>query len=91
MRDFSSRVHLFLVCILVTLLGGCAAYGGVASSPQHHPPHREDHYGIPKGHMPPPGECRIWFRDRPPGQQPPPGDCYDLEQVVPRDAILVRG
>ena len=90
MRDISSPVRLFLGCILVTLLGGCSAYGGVVSSPQHHP-HREDHYGIPKGHMPPPGECRIWFPDRPPGQQPPPGDCYDLEQVVPRDAILVRG
>ncbi|RPI48857.1 MAG: hypothetical protein EHM59_00340 [Betaproteobacteria bacterium] len=24
---------------------------------------------IPRGHMPPPGACRIWFPDRPPGQQ----------------------
>jgi hypothetical protein len=23
----------------------------------------------------PPGECRIWFPDRPPGHQPPPGRC----------------
>ena len=28
--------------------------------------------GIPPGHMPPPGEGRLWFPDRPPGQQPPP-------------------
>ena len=27
---------------------------------------------IPQGHYPPPGECRIWFPDRPPGHQPPP-------------------
>jgi hypothetical protein len=30
---------------------------------------------VPPGHLPPPGECRLWFPDRPPGQQPPPGRC----------------
>jgi len=36
----------------------------------------EDHcLGIPEGHLPPPGECRIWYPDKPPGQQPPPGPC----------------
>ncbi len=29
----------------------------------------------PPGHMPPPGECRVWWPDRPPGQQPPPFRC----------------
>jgi hypothetical protein len=48
-------------------------------------------YDIPAGHMPPPGECRIWFPDRPPGQQPPPGNCYHLQQQVPPGAFLVRG
>ncbi|MCC7428485.1 MAG: hypothetical protein IT557_16460 [Alphaproteobacteria bacterium] len=28
--------------------------------------------GIPRGHMPPPGEMRIWYPDRPAGHQPPP-------------------
>ena len=27
---------------------------------------------IPSGHLPPPGEYRSWFPDRPPGHQPPP-------------------
>ena len=27
---------------------------------------------IPRGHMPPPGESRLWYPDRPPGHQPPP-------------------
>src|SRR3712207_8958501 len=31
--------------------------------------------GIPAGHLPPPGECRVWHDDRPPGHQPPPTDC----------------
>ena len=46
---------------------------------------------IPKGHMPPPGECRIWYPDRPPGHQPPPGDCEDLRYHVPPGAWLIRG
>jgi hypothetical protein len=31
--------------------------------------------GVPRGHLPPPGECRIWYPRRPPGQQPPPMRC----------------
>jgi hypothetical protein len=30
---------------------------------------------IPKGHLPPPGKCRVWQDDLPPGHQPPPTDC----------------
>lgn len=46
---------------------------------------------VPPGHMPPPGQCRIWFPDRPPGHQPPPGPCDDLRHRVPLGAYLVRG
>lgn len=35
---------------------------------------------IPNGHLPPPGECRVWHPDRPAGQQPPPTKC---DQVPP--------
>ncbi|POF44380.1 hypothetical protein B0D71_00665 [Pseudomonas laurylsulfativorans] len=47
--------------------------------------------GIPRGHLPPPGQCRIWFPDRPPGHQPPPGRCKKLRHRVPSGAYLVRG
>lgn len=33
---------------------------------------------IPPGHYPLPGECRIWFPDRPLGHQPPPGGCRHI-------------
>lgn len=46
---------------------------------------------VPAGHLPPPGECRIWYPDRSPGDQPPPGNCRDLQQHVPPGAVLVRG
>ena len=31
---------------------------------------RDSRLDIPYGHYPPPGECRVWYPDRPPGQQP---------------------
>lgn len=36
---------------------------------------QERRRGVPNGHLPPPGECRVWQRGLPPGQQPPPTDC----------------
>ena len=40
-------------------------YGYYPTPPYGPPP-------IPSGHLPPPGEYRLWFPDRPPGHQPPP-------------------
>lgn len=48
-----------------------------------------DIYRIPRGHRPPPGQCRIWFPGRAPGKQPPPGDCRQLRQRVPAGAWLI--
>lgn len=50
-----------------------------------------EEYKIPPGHMPPPGECRIWYPDLPPGKQPPPGDCDYLRYRVHPGAWLVEG
>jgi hypothetical protein len=41
--------------------------------------------GIPPGHLPPPGECRVWYDDRPAGHQPPPTSCREAERVASRD------
>lgn len=46
---------------------------------------RRGHYGgIPRGHLPPPGLCRVWFDGRPPGQQPPPVSCARAERIAER-------
>ncbi|MBU0908873.1 MAG: hypothetical protein KKA54_08120 [Proteobacteria bacterium] len=49
--------------------------------------HGYDRLNIPKGHYPPPGECRIWFPNRPAGQQPPPIKCGE---PVPPGAWLIQ-
>lgn len=84
----NSDIRGLWIALLAVALGGCVAYAGPAVGPQGYPAHS---YPIPEGHMPPPGECRIWFPDLPPGQQPPPGSCYELRHRVPPGAILVRG
>lgn len=44
-----------------------------------------DRYGrVPPGHLPPPGECRVWIDGRPPGQQPPPTSCGRAEARADR-------
>ncbi|ALI99826.1 hypothetical protein [Rufibacter tibetensis] len=48
--------------------------------------------GVPKGHYPPPGECRIWYPNRSPGHQPPPTDCRTLYGVrLEPGAFILHG
>lgn len=58
-------------------LGVVVADGGgrpqPGPSPRTYPSYRS--LNIPPGHLPPPGECRIWYPGKPPGQQPPPVSC----------------
>jgi hypothetical protein len=46
---------------------------------------RGNSQGIPPGHLPSPGECRVWYDGRPPGRQPPPTDCRTAERLAARD------
>ena len=45
--------------------------------------------GIPKGHLPPPGECKVWFPGRPAGQQPPPMSCASAIRNRPPGAWVI--
>jgi len=45
---------------------------------------------IPPGHLPPPGECRVWYPGQPPVHQPPPGPCGRLRHRVPAGAWLIQ-
>lgn len=48
--------------------------------------------GIPPGHLPPPGLCKVWMPGEPPGQQKKKyeaGDCSYVERQVPPGGWLV--
>ncbi len=45
---------------------------------------------VPRGHLPPPGQCRIWLPGVAPGHQPYPSSCRRLERRVPRGAWLLE-
>ena len=49
-----------------------------------------DFLPIPLGHLPPPGECRIWYINRPAGQQPPPVQCNSVGAAIPRNTWLIE-
>ncbi len=47
--------------------------------------------GIPPGHLPDPGECRVWIPGTPPGQQPRPRSrpCAGILAVAPAGSWIV--
>lgn len=47
--------------------------------------------GVPPGHYPKPGECRVWHSGRPPGQQPKPTACSSLKGRVPAGSFILYG
>jgi hypothetical protein len=49
--------------------------------------HSHTRLRIPPGHYPPPGECRIWYPDRPAGHQPEHIKCG---MVPPRGAWVLH-
>ena len=86
------RTFLPTLMGIVLLMSGCVSTGAVGTAPPVvilEEPYEAP--GIPPGHLPPPGQCRIWFPGAPPGQQPPPGPCSDLEWRVPLGAWLIYG
>ena len=48
-------------------------------------------FGIPPGHLPAPGQCRVWMPGEPPGKQKKhrSGDCSAVEREVPAGGWLV--
>ncbi len=47
--------------------------------------------GVPPGHLPRPGLCRLWFPGRPPGRQPRAASCSSVMANAPAGAwVLYR-
>jgi hypothetical protein len=45
--------------------------------------------GIPPGHLPPEGGCRIWVPGTPPGRQRRPESCSGIERHAPAGSWIV--
>lgn len=45
--------------------------------------------GIPPGHLPPPGMCRVWMPGTPPGHQPRARSCAGIERMAPAGSWIV--
>ncbi len=73
--------------LTVIALGVTATLGtAVVSQAQRRGPQ-----GVPPGHRPPAGLCRVWYDGLPPGRQPPPTSCRDAERRAGRNARVIYG
>ncbi|KPJ88894.1 MAG: hypothetical protein AMS18_13030 [Gemmatimonas sp. SG8_17] len=46
--------------------------------------------GIPPGHLPPPGKCKIWIPGDPPGHQAKARDCHGIEADAPAGSWVLH-
>jgi hypothetical protein len=66
------------------------ASGGPDPAPPHPVEGPVATLGIPPGHYPPPGYCRVWVPGRPPGHQPAAVPCSALGDPVPLGAWVLH-
>jgi len=78
-----------MILLLAISPSGCAAAAYGSSGPDGSHYGGAVYAGIPYGHLPPPGSCRVWVPGRPPGHQPPPVDCYRARRQVTAGAWVV--
>ena len=86
---------LVVPCLLLIGAAGCRATK--TSSPEPAPVRRGPSttsarmLGVPPGHLPPVGRCRVWLPGQPPGHQAPSRSCSDIEREAPEGSwILYR-
>jgi hypothetical protein len=46
--------------------------------------------GIPPGHLPSPGMCRVWVPGKPPGHQAQARSCSNIERTAPAGSWIVE-
>ena len=46
--------------------------------------------GIPPGHLPSPGMCRVWVPGKPPGHQAQARSCSNIERTAPAGSLIVE-
>ncbi len=79
----NTRHALPAILIIAAVLTGCSGKSIYQSEPRPEPAVAKKStaatLGIPPGHLPPPGQCRVWVPGKPPGHQARPRGCANIE------------
>lgn len=86
---------LAVAAIAIGAAAACRPIPGSEPSPEPPPPHRgaprtAATLGIPPGHLPAPGLCRVWMPDTPPGHQTKPRSCSNIERSAPAGSWIIE-
>jgi len=97
-----STLSILVLLVLLVLVSSCASTRYPSPYPYPRTEDEKDHrkgedgrsypfgdLGIPKGHLPPPGECKVWFPGKPAGHQPPPQSCASAMRSAPLGAWVI--
>lgn len=85
--------HVLAPALIALAVGACARRIVVVDSPPESQPARGQNtritLGVPPGHLPPPGQCRVWIPGRPPGRQARARSCDGIERDAPAGAMIL--
>lgn len=79
--------------LIAIAVAACARRVVVVETPRDPQPARGQNtritLGVPPGHLPPPGQCRVWIPGRPPGRQARARPCDGIEREAPAGALIL--
>ena len=83
------------VTMALVAAAACKPVPASEPAPQRSPSHGRSpstaaSLGIPPGHLPPPGMCRVWLPGEPPGHQPKSRGCSNIERTAPAGSYIVE-
>jgi hypothetical protein len=87
-----SARHLGLALAILAATGCSSFSSSQPSQPApavRHGPSTAATLGIPPGHLPPAGLCRVWFPGEPPGHQPRARSCARIERTAPAGSWII--
>ena len=89
--------RLIVPCLLLLGAAACSSITHSSSQPDPEPVRRYPStssaktLGVPPGHLPPVGQCRVWVPGKPPGHQARARSCSNIERDAPKGSwILYR-
>ena len=87
--------RLLVPCTMLLAAAGCSSsISTTSNTPAPAPAHARgpstaSTLKIPPGHLPPPGQCRVWVQGLPPGKQPRARGCSGIEDSAPPSSWVV--